>query len=222
MAVPTLIMCAGKNPRFAASAMAHGWVYGAQLPGTVYGSLSFADQNWRTPRKDAYLAALAVHRPALATVLDWEHPAQYDEIMQWAAECAALVDVVIIIPKVPGTLDAIPQTIGAASVRLGYSVPTSHGGTQVPVWEFGTRPVHLLGGSPHKQMDLCHYLNVVSADGNMASKMAHRATFWRKRKGQKGHWVNLHEIGRGDEHDAPYTAFDLSMQHIMAAWHEQT
>lgn len=35
----------------------------------------------------------------------------------------------------------------------------------MPAWEFGRRPVHLLGGSPHAQMEMRHYMNVVSADG---------------------------------------------------------
>jgi hypothetical protein len=53
----------------------------------------------------------------------------------------------------------------------------------------------------------------------MPSKMAtSRAAFWRKEKGLKGHWVQLKEIGRANEYDAPYTAFDLSMKNIMEEW----
>jgi hypothetical protein len=218
MAIPTLIMCAGGNRRFAESATRHGWLYGLRLPGTAYAPVSFADQDWRTPNRTRYMTALAAHRPAMATVLDLERADQLSAVLEWAAEAAQYVQTVIIIPKVCGLIDDIPETINGASVVLGYSVPTTHGGTDVPLWEFGRRPVHLLGGSPHRQMMLTRYLNVVSADGNMAAKLANRGQFWRYQKGVKGHWVNLREIGRGDKHDAPYTAFDLSMANIMQTW----
>jgi hypothetical protein len=179
----------------------------------------FADQDWRHPDRRRYIAALEEHRPVMATVLDLEREDQFDEVMSWAHEAARIVQTVVIIPKCFGIIDHIPERIGTAQVVLGYSVPTRHGGTAVPLWEFGRRPVHLLGGSPHKQMELAMYLNVVSADGNMASKMATtRGSFWRKQKGVKGHWVNLREIGRGDEYDAPYTAFEMSMRNIMEEW----
>jgi hypothetical protein len=216
-------MCAGGNRRFAESALRHGWYYGAQLPGTVYGPVSFADQDWKAPNRARYMAELGKLRPAMATVLDLEHNDQISEVLSWAEEAAQYVQRVIIIPKAFGVIDHIPERIGGADIVLGYSVPTRFGGTQVPLWEFGARPVHLLGGSPQKQMELYHYLNVTSADGNMASVMATtRASFWRREKGIKGHWVNLREINRGDEYDAPYKAFDLSMENIMAEWQRLT
>jgi hypothetical protein len=179
----------------------------------------FADQDWRHPDRRRYIAALEEHRPVMATVLDLEREDQFDEVLAWAEDAARIVQTVVIIPKCFGIIDHIPKCIGTAQVVLGYSVPTKHGGTAVPIWEFGRRPVHLLGGSPQKQMELAMYLNVVSADGNMASKMATtRASFWRRAKGLKGHWVTLREIGRGDEHDAPYTAFEMSMRNIMEEW----
>ena len=220
MDVPTLIMCAGGNRRHAESAIRHGWLYGLRLPGTAYAPVSFADQNWRKPDRVRYMAALAQYRPAIATVLDLETEGQYQTVMEWAEEAAQYVQTVVIIPKVCGIIDRIPARIGGTDVVLGYSVPTTHGGTDVPLWEFRRRPVHLLGGSPHRQMMLSQYLNVVSADGNMASKMANSGRFWRREKGIKGHWVSLGEIGRKDEHDAPYTAFALSMEHIMTAWRD--
>jgi hypothetical protein len=215
-------MCAGGNRRFAESAIAHGWGYGCRLPGTPYAPVYFADQDWKKPDRAKYIAALEKYQPQMATVLDLEREEQFNEVMVWANEVARIVKQVIIIPKCFGIIDRIPERIGGADVVLGYSVPTSHGGTSVPLWEFGRRPVHLLGGSPQKQMELACYLNVVSADGNMACKMAtSRAAFWRRKKGLKGHWVCLREIGRGDEHDAPYAAFGLSMRNIMAAWKER-
>jgi hypothetical protein len=212
MDMPTLIMCAGGNRRFAEAAIANGWQYGSRLPGypTTSIPIYFADQDWRKPARGRYIAALEQHRPRVATVLDLERASQFDEVMAWANDAAHIVPIVVVIPKVFGIIDRIPERIGTADVVLGYSVPTIHGGTPVPIWEFGRRPVHLLGGSPKKQMELAMYLNVVSADGNMASKMATGyCKFW-----YRGRWEQLTGYGQ----DAPYAAFELSMKNIMEAW----
>lgn len=216
-----LIYCAGKNQRFEAVAYAAGFRIGVQLPNTVYHPLYFADQDWKNPDRDAYMAALKQHRPALATVLDLEQPEQLPEVLGWAEDAAASVEQVLIIPKYSGAVDSLPRQIGGASVVLAYSVPTKFGGTSVPLWEFSGWPVHLLGGSPHRQMLLARYLNVVSADGNMANKMAHRGRFWDTQKGPKGHWRNLREIGVDLETDNNLEAFRLSCQNIMAAWRKK-
>jgi hypothetical protein len=243
---PSLIMCLARNYRFAQSALSNGWLYGAQLPSKTFASVYFADQDWRKPDRARYMASLALHRPAVATVLDIEYIEQLHEVLDWAEEAAQYVESVVVIPKVHGVVDYLPRWVGGARIVLGYSVPTRYAGTNVGLWEFSGWPVHLLGGSPEMQFAIyallsgrqapgwlprksarfyqsnCMFVvkaDVVSLDGNMASKMAtSRASFWSREKGRKGHWVNLREIGLGDEHDAPYKAFDLSMQNIMEAW----
>lgn len=196
-----------------------GWLNGARLPDTVYDPpLFFADQNYHRPDREEYMRALAEHKPEMATVLDWEQPDQKGEVMAWAQEAAQHVRRVVVIPKLPGTIDTIPATIGGAEVVLGYSVPTSYGGTEVPLWEFGNRPVHLLGGSPHRQMELAKYLNVVSADGGMAQQQARKCRFWSRQKGSKGHWVQLSEVGDNRAEDANAEAFLRSCTNIMEAW----
>lgn len=219
MAAPTLIYCAGKNERFERIALEAGFELGAQLPNTVYHPIYFADQDWRSPDRAAYMAALAEHRPAMATVLDWERPEQLDEVLAWAEDAAQFVDRVLIIPKVIGGIARLPRQIGGAGVVLAYSVPTKFSGTQVPAWEFYGWPVHLLGGSPHRQMEIARYLDVRSVDGNMANKMAQRCWFWRRQKGEKGHWINMYEVGDGGwGQDANYEAFRRSCKNIYAAW----
>lgn len=217
-----LIYCGGGNRRFAEIAIAHGFLYGSRLPGTVYGPLHFADQNWRNPDRSKYMAALAVHRPHMASVLDLESCDQVGEILSWAEEAAQHVNVVMIIPKAFGVIPALPRRVGNAEVRLGYSVPTSHGGTSVPLWEFDGWPVHLLGGSPHAQMRLTHYMHVVSADGNMTMKMATRlgAFYDPDRRTGRGFWPTLSGYdgqpwGNGD---APYEAFRRSCEAVMRRW----
>lgn len=218
MGAPALIYCADGNPSFARCAVACGWLYGARLPRTVYERVYFADQDWKRPNRAGYMRALKEHGPVMATVLDWEREEQLSEVLSWAEEAAEFVERVVIIPKVPGTIEAIPAIVGGAGVVLGYSVPTAYGGTAVPVWEFGRRPVHLLGGSPQRQMDLARYLNVTSADGNMAHQQAHKGRFWSPQSGPKGHWWQLRECGDERTDGANLEAFRRSCVNIADSW----
>jgi len=221
--IPTLIFCAGGSPRMMQIAIDAGFRCGAQLPDTVYFPLYFADQDWRKPNRGAYMAALAQHRPEMATVLDWERGEQLPEVLDWAEEAAQFVKRVLIIPKVIGGITQLPRRINGADVVLAYSVPSKYGGSEVPLWEFAGWPVHLLGGSPHRQMMIWMHLtpicDVVTADGNMASKMALRCVLWHSVPGPKGHWRTLSDLGLGGlGNDAKYEAFRYSCENIAAAW----
>lgn len=232
--MPEIIFCADGNARFAQIAIEAGFAYGAQPLRTFYHRLEFADLHPSDiPPKADYIAALEKHKPRLATVMDWTAWGQLAEVLSWAEEAATHVtEAIIVIPKVIGGITALPRSIGGKPIRLGYSVPTSHGGTELPVWEFGNWPTHLLGGSPQQQKNLGYYLNVASADGNMAHKMATGATrsgivaVWQSNSGayEKGHWVALSEYRRREfglgpiEHDAPYAAFKYSCLNIMDYW----
>lgn len=217
-----LIYCASGNKRFAEIAINHGFLYGAQMPGTVYFPPMFCDQDWKKPDRAKYMPCLAEHQPHMASVLDLEQPTQLDEVLCWAEEAAQWVDVVMIIPKFFGAIELLPRVIAGKTVRLGYSVPTKFGGTEVPVWEFAGWPVHLLGGSPQAQMQMCNYLNVVSADGNYAQKMAIQyGQFWapgNARNAANRYWPKLSEVGDIVKDDMPYVAFERSCKNIMAAW----
>jgi hypothetical protein len=222
VAAPTLIYCADGNARLAQIAIDAGFRYGAQLPNTIYHPPYFVDQDWRAPDRQAYMAALAEYRPAMASVLDLEREEQLSEVLSWAEEAAQFVQRVVIIPKAFGVISHLPGRIGDAGVVLGYSVPTRFAGTQVPVWEFWGWPVHLLGGAPQTQMMLACYLNVVSVDGNYAAKMALLfGQFWTQgdaRRANNRYWPRLDEVGDPVDDDVPYEAFRRSCQNIMAAW----
>jgi len=224
-----LIYCAGSNRMFAQIAIDAGFLYGAQLPSTVYHSLHFADQNWKNPDRGKYISALAKHRPFMASVLDFERMEQLPEVLAWAEDAAQYIEVVIIIPKVFGGISKLPSVIGGKPIRLGYSVPTKHGGTSVGYSEFVGWPVHLLGGSPQKQMRLTRYLNVVSIDGNMHMKMAIRynAFFDPEKITVRGYWPTLKDYdgqkwGDGSKKSgAPYEAFRRSCVNIMSFWQDR-
>lgn len=220
------VYCAGGNPRFYEIATAAGFEYGARLPDTVYGPLFFADQEYKSPDRAAYMAALARHRPYMATVIDWMSEEQLPEVLDWSEEAAQYVKYVVIIPKVMGGIGRLPRQIGGRDVVLGYSVPTKYGGTELPAWEFAGWPVHLLGGSPHKQMAIWRQMvcisDVVSADGNYAQKMAvEYSQFWTAGTAtyaRNRYWPRLDEAGEHVAQDAPYEAFRRSCANIMAAW----
>ena len=221
-----MIYCGGGNPRFYEIATAAGFLYGAQLPDTVYGALYFADQNWKRPNLEQYATVVKQHRPVMASVLDWEQLDQLPEVLSWAETIAPFVQVIMVIPKVIGGVESIPRKIGGRSVRLGYSVPTKHGGTPLNYSEFHGWPVHVLGGSPHQQRRLTRYLNVLSADGNMFQKMATQfnAFFDPLKQTRRGYWPTLADFdgnvwGDGSKTaDAPYEAFRRSCENIMAMW----
>lgn len=222
-----LIYCANGNPEFAKIAVDAGFLYGAQLPGHVSQPLYFADQNWKNPDREIYMGELAKHWPVMASVLDFERPEQLPDVLAWAEDAAQFVDVVMIIPKCIGGIAKLPRVIGGKPVRLGYSVPTKHGGTAVPFSEFIGWPIHLLGGSPQAQMRLTRYLNVVSIDGNMHLKMANQfnAFFDHAKTTRRGYWPTLVDYDGqkwgdgGKSANAPYEAFRRSCSNIMAFWH---
>lgn len=236
-----LIYCAAKNIQYAEIAQRYGFSYGAQLPNRVYFPPVFCDQEWKLPddvktptqkvlhwrkTRQRYMAALREHKPRLATVLDWEYEWQFGEVMGWAHEAALYVsEAVIIIPKVRGSVHRIPHSILGKEVRLGYSVPTRHGGTTVHPSEFAGYPVHLLGGSPNEQIRLSKlpFLNVVSADTNYHQKQAKGNRFYCSAyagaKAKNKHFMALGDSVYGDViRDAPYLAFELSCMNILSAW----
>jgi ribosomal protein S18 acetylase RimI-like enzyme len=220
---PELIYCASGGRWAAEIAIAHGYTYGAQLPGATPFPPEFADQDWKRPDFDAYLCALETHRPRMATVLDWEHEDQLPEVLRWAEAAARFVtETVIIIPKVTGGIGQLPRTIGGCEVRLGYSVPTKFGATPIPSWEFAGWPVHLLGGPPHRQHNLAQYMDVRSVDGNYANKMAVRwvqaYSAMRLDYVEDARWPRLREVYENVEQDAPAAAWELSCINIRAMW----
>jgi GNAT superfamily N-acetyltransferase len=159
----------------------------------------------------------------MATVLDWEREDQLPEVLRWAEAAAEYVaETIILIPKVMGGIDRLPRQIGGREVRLGYSVPTKFGATGIPAWEFAGWPVHLLGGSPHRQHDLTRYMDVRSVDGNYAMKLAQRnAQVYSSIRLPGAHvqrWPSLVEAYQRIEWDAPAAAWELSCINIRAMW----
>jgi hypothetical protein len=102
-------------------------------------------------------------------------------------------------------------------IAQGFAIPTSYGGARYSLWELEGRQVHLLGGSPHDQMEIYRGLStcarVMSADGNMAQKMATQfAKFW-----QDGVWVP-HPERKTNTPDLYLDCWRRSCTNIRRAW----
>lgn len=166
------------------------------------------------------MAALNEYRPHIASVIDWEYPEQLPDVISWAKSAALFVDIVVIIPKVSGGIAQLPRRIDGKEIRLGYSVPTKHGGTMLHIAEFIGWPVHLLGGSPGAQMRLARYMDVRSADGNMHLKMANRGLYWVQGKRTfSNDWVSILEMdGERFGGNGNHESFRRSCINIMAEW----
>jgi hypothetical protein len=220
-----LVYCADGNNVFAEIAKLYNYLYGAQPLKTFYLPLEFADVDPNAiPPRDKYIAAIKKYCPEMATVRDWSIASELSDVLGWAEEIAPFVEKIIIIPKVIDGISKLPKFVGGKKVILGYSVPTTHGGTSVPIWEFAGWPVHLLGGSPQAQMMMARYLNVVSCDGNMAAKMARGQTragavcVWKPDKRDKGHWQQLSKYNGYIGNDSPYVAWEISCKNIALSW----
>lgn len=210
-----IIFCASNSKRFTPIAIENGWLYGARLPGTVHAKLYFSDQKYQKPNRIAYMKAVKEHKPNIASVIDWEKPEQYQEVMDWAFEVSEHTNQIMIIPKVSGMVEKIPETINGKKVILGFSIPTSNGATNLLIWEFSGREIHLLGGSPENQYEYFMYLNncgkVVSLDCNYTMMKAGHCQYWKS----LGKWV---QDNYESPIDAPYKCFEKTMRNLYKFW----
>jgi hypothetical protein len=114
-----------------------------------------------------------------------------DDILQQADELSAYAENVIVIPKVD-VIGSIPERF-----MLGYSVPSSYGGTPVSPTRFEGRRVHLLGGSWTIQKRYLRALgdSVVSLDNNSLFVAAMRGGDFYRAESCGGGQVKLSEQG---------------------------
>lgn len=219
-----LIYCGQCNKRLNELAIQTGLLFGERLPIKCNPTCEvyFADQDWKNPDLPSYKRTVIEKGVQVCTVLDWERAEQKDEVFGWAEELAPYVKRLVIIPKVSGTIDEVPESIGGTEVILGYSVPTKYGATLVPIGEFGNKKVHLLGGSPRKQLDLYDKMNVVSVDCNYISMKATKfCEFWTNKKGYTREWIAVKDVLGAKLNDNLYTAFFLSCVNYVEAWNNK-
>jgi hypothetical protein len=172
-------------------AVACGLKYGKQSGKEVCGNyhvharhtITFLDNNWHDYRHDKHLAETTQFRPKYVTTRDLITKEQakrfgveyqsIEQTIEQADELGQHAENVILIPKYD-CIDKLPERF-----MLGYSIPTSHGGTPLPIERFAGRRVHLLGGSWKKQMSYLAAMkdDVVSIDNNYLSSEARWGAF---------------------------------------------
>ncbi len=213
--MPTLIYCADGNRRYAEIAQRAGFLYGAcsGKRRTVYYPPAFLDLDWRRPDFARHLEWAAQYRPRFAVAGDAETPAQLDAVLRQAEQLAVHAAQIIVVPKRSGLVESIP-----AGYVVGYSVPTTFGGTEAMAWEFLGRRLHLLGGSPTAQLRLAHVFGlgaIASVDGNSHLKASRWGTFW-----TAAGWVSRKRARLlcPQQPDFPDAAFERSCVNIAAAW----
>lgn len=186
-----LILSINAGPSFAEAQMGYrlGWQAGvmsshAQAARAYFARypraprLCFMDNEWHGYDHAQHLAAVSEFRPKYATTRDLltrEQAEQegvewysVEQTLEMAAEIDEHVDHTILIPKFD-CLDELPD-----HYVLGYSVPSSYGGTPLPIEAFRGRRVHLLGGPWSTQRAFLNLLgdDVVSLDNNNAMMVA--------------------------------------------------
>jgi hypothetical protein len=134
-------------------------------------SVDFIDVHWEDPDFPALVEAAARHYPRYAIAGDYDGD-NFEQIHDRAATLRKHAENVIVVPHHPGEVDRVPEWC-----VVGYSVPSAYAGTTAPVWEYRQtgHDVHILGGTPHGQLDLLDYLGrdtVVSMDCNSHHKAA--------------------------------------------------
>jgi hypothetical protein len=216
-----VIVCLGNNKDVYEIIRRTGLRYGCRLPeDTPDGDgVYFADQNWKKPNLDNYLRSIQKHKPHIATVIDIESEPLFDEAMRWAYAISNHVRQIIMIPKIESAIERIPYEINGSEIVLGYSVPTSHGGTPISIAQFVHRKVHLLGGSPHKQLKLAreNKLAINSIDNNYIWMKANKfGEYWTgKMNGESRTWIRSSMLsGKGGRLDA----FEKSCINLLRAW----
>lgn len=214
-----LVFCQGGNTTYMDVATSLGWHTGSRSDDTIHAAhrpLHLLDVHWIAVDWPAHLAVAMAERPALAAVPDVLTPSGLPLALAQAAQIAPHCGAILIIPKCR-VIDQIPRAISGTPVVLGYSVPTKYGASPLPLWEYAGWPVHLLGGTPRAQITAAGYMHVVSADGNMAQKIAHRGFIFNAR-GHGAHLDSVEPRGDGPRQGMPARALAVSLRHITALW----
>jgi len=145
--------------------------------------LIFIDNNYQKYNHEVHFNYVKQHKPKYATVRDAMTKEQcreagvdyysLEQILEMGEELNEYAENVIVIPKYD-CIDDIP-----AKYMLGYSIPTSYGGTPLPLGAFEGRNVHLLGGSWQQQRNALELLgdDVKSADNNQVLLLARYGTW---------------------------------------------
>ncbi len=165
---PCILRFVAHSKRVISIALHHGWLPGARYTNLrdvrEFDRLGFLDIDWENYNFKKHLSATKATNPVITVARDILDFNSLDEILDQASELSKYCTYVIVVPKDPRLGPSLSSLI-PDEYLLGYSVPSSYGGTQIPPSCFN-RPVHLLGGRPDVQRQLASLMPVVSLDCN--------------------------------------------------------
>ncbi len=215
-----LIYTSGNNKTYAEMSQEAGWLIGMRSDKTPCDvPISFVDINYKEPNWPRHLVICKRLHPRYAIIPDLNElrvsKADIDRTLYQYEQISSYCEVPLIVPKVVSQLALLPS-----HMAIGLSIVSRYGGVQSVEFEFlpllEGRRVHLLGGSPHKQMEMYRYIScyadVVSADGNMFQRMSGYGKYW-----QSGKWIRHPRFGQKD----PRVSSDCimwSLKNIRCAW----
>lgn len=146
----------------------YGWLPGARYTNLRdvrdFDRLGFLDIDWRNYDFKRHLKAAKATQPLITVAKDLMRPDDLQQTIDQADELAQYCWRVVIVPKARAFATTLNDVI-PGRFALGYSVPTSYGGTKIAPGRF-RRPVHLLGGRPDVQRGIAKLMPVFSVDCN--------------------------------------------------------
>lgn len=179
--IPHMIFCRGGNPRVAKMAIDLGFKYGTRSDDQVGKGLrcdGLIDINWKKYDWDKHKELVQNHRPMLACVPDVTEKQMLKRILAMMCELEEFCDKVVVIPKLHKLIPKIPSR-----AIIGVSVPSKYAGFLPHLDELRGRRIHMLGGSPKKQLEIGllykqRGIDVFSVDGNGVCLTAGLKKYW--------------------------------------------
>ncbi len=194
--------------RAAVIAARYGWLPGARYTNLrdvrSFDRLGFLDICWDRYDFRRHLAAVRTTRPLCTVAQDIVRRRDLTRVLDQATELAEYAETVIVVPKDVRLAHELDSLIPRRFV-LGYSVPSTYGGTRISPHHF-RRPVHLLGGRPDTQRWLGELMPVISFDCNRFTLDAAYGKYFDGRR------FRLHPRGGYDR------CLRDSVKHITALW----
>lgn len=153
------------------------------------------------PNWERHLELVKKEKPKYAVAPDVSEDRDLNEVLHKAHQLDQYANTVIVIPKNVKP-DAIPPTF-----RVGVPAQEKFGGVPWPVWEYrDVGDVHILGGSPERQRELSHYMDVKSVDTASPLKGAQFGRVWKDGWSEEGYNY--------------YDRIERSMENLLRFWQE--
>lgn len=177
------IFCQGSNQFIPEIAYNSGMMYGTRHCESPVEQPFFVDINWKNYEWEDYLNKLKHWKPVMAMVPDFLDITQKKDLYKKIRQLKELgIMKIMVCPKFNGAIQYIPSFC-----TIAVSIPSRYAGFLPDPKELENRKIHLLGGSPQKQVKYIRdhpNLNILSVDGNAIAKNAR----WGVHYGERNKW----------------------------------